>query len=396
MAHRDRGSGRERGERDRFDERRREPREPVREPSFTPAPKGAALNEFFVDGEGIHREVMQRELCKFLGPDALSRPGSYNGQKGFIVTAVRPFTSKMIETLQSLSQDYEREKREMNSRGYKGSPMRASPSAALPNPSSDYPYSSSRTRERQEAVDPYEPYEQDPRYAPQGRYADMFPDQYPERYGDKYPEKYPEKYPDMYPEKYPDSRLPPGYVMPSGYPPGSGYPPSQASGYPSSTGYPASSGYPAGSGYPASSYPQGSNYPPTSGYPPSSGYVAPGYTATSSMPGGRNEPNYIYTDQPGEYPPSGYPYQPPNVYAGGPQANPRNAGAYPYVSSPQDPSLRGATMDDRSYEIYSQQIAASQPGRGGYPIPSRGTPTQHDPPQPRDGFGRAEPERRRR
>ncbi|KAL8767815.1 MAG: hypothetical protein Q9209_005809 [Squamulea sp. 1 TL-2023] len=286
----------------------------------------------------------------------------------------------MIESLKSLSQDYEREKRDMNSRGYKGSPMRASPSAALPNQSLDIPYSASRTRERQDAIDPYE---QDPRYAPPGRYSDM------------YPEQYPEKYPEKYPEQYPDSRLPPGYVMPSGYPPGSGYPPSQVPGYPSSTGYPASSGYPAGS-----PYPQGSIYPPTSGYPPSSGYVAPGYTSTS-MPGGRNEPNYIYTDQSGEYPPSGYSYQQPSGYAGGPQVNPRTAGAYPYVTSPQDPSLRGVTMDDRGYELYSQQIAAGQPGRG-YPAPSRGTPTQYDPPPPRDpqpprdGFPRAEPERRRR
>ncbi len=82
MAHRDRGTVRERErerERDRYDDRRREPREPAREREFpAPARGGAALNEFFVDGEGIHREVMQRELCKFLGPDALSRPGNYN------------------------------------------------------------------------------------------------------------------------------------------------------------------------------------------------------------------------------------------------------------------------------------------------------------------------------
>lgn len=38
----------------------------------------AGLNEFFVDGEGIHRDVMQREICKYLGPEAYSRPGVYN------------------------------------------------------------------------------------------------------------------------------------------------------------------------------------------------------------------------------------------------------------------------------------------------------------------------------
>lgn len=37
-----------------------------------------ALNEFFVNGEGIHREVLQREICKYLGPEAYSRPSTYN------------------------------------------------------------------------------------------------------------------------------------------------------------------------------------------------------------------------------------------------------------------------------------------------------------------------------
>ena len=36
------------------------------------------LLEFFVDGARIHREVMQREICKFLGPEAYSKPHSYN------------------------------------------------------------------------------------------------------------------------------------------------------------------------------------------------------------------------------------------------------------------------------------------------------------------------------
>ncbi len=47
-----------------------------------PAPsrggRGETLNEFFVDGKGIHREVLQREICKYLGPEAYSRPYNYN------------------------------------------------------------------------------------------------------------------------------------------------------------------------------------------------------------------------------------------------------------------------------------------------------------------------------
>ena len=84
MAHRgerDRDDRRDR-ERDRRrpDERdlRREPARSEREPPRPPRGGGDGLNEFFIDGEGIHREVMQREICKYLGPEAYSRPGAYN------------------------------------------------------------------------------------------------------------------------------------------------------------------------------------------------------------------------------------------------------------------------------------------------------------------------------
>lgn len=85
MSHRDRERERER-ERDRGGDRdrRREPRErdpgrePIREREPPRPSRGSDLNEFFVDGTGIHREVMQREICKYLGPEAYSRPGAYN------------------------------------------------------------------------------------------------------------------------------------------------------------------------------------------------------------------------------------------------------------------------------------------------------------------------------
>lgn len=86
MSHRgdrDRDDRRDRDrERRRADDRdpRREPARPEREPARTARAGGGGdgLNEFFIDGEGIHREVMQREICKYLGPEAYSRPGAYN------------------------------------------------------------------------------------------------------------------------------------------------------------------------------------------------------------------------------------------------------------------------------------------------------------------------------
>lgn len=37
----------------------------------------AELNEYFIKGTGIQREVLQKEICRFLGPEATSRPGKY-------------------------------------------------------------------------------------------------------------------------------------------------------------------------------------------------------------------------------------------------------------------------------------------------------------------------------
>ncbi len=62
-------------DRDRDRDRPRRERDPVRD---RPERESARLNEFFVNGEGIHREVMQREICKYLGPEAYSRPGTHN------------------------------------------------------------------------------------------------------------------------------------------------------------------------------------------------------------------------------------------------------------------------------------------------------------------------------
>ena len=40
-----------------------------------PAPRRA---EYFVPGEGISREVIQADICRYLGPDALVKPMDYN------------------------------------------------------------------------------------------------------------------------------------------------------------------------------------------------------------------------------------------------------------------------------------------------------------------------------
>lgn len=93
MSHRgerDRDRGDDRRDRDRGDRRRGDDRdarrEPARErePARANRPGGDGLNEFFIDGEGIHREVMQREICKYLGPEAIGRPAEYNVRRSAV------------------------------------------------------------------------------------------------------------------------------------------------------------------------------------------------------------------------------------------------------------------------------------------------------------------------
>ena len=69
---------RQRGRLDRERERRPGRLRDYRAAAPYARPPRPRLNEFFVDGARIHREVMQREICKFLGPEAYSKPHSYN------------------------------------------------------------------------------------------------------------------------------------------------------------------------------------------------------------------------------------------------------------------------------------------------------------------------------
>ncbi|CAN9453910.1 unnamed protein product [Alternaria alternata] len=54
-------------------------------------------NQWFVPGDGIAREVITADIQRYLGPDALVRPGTgtgeYQGQPGYWITAYRTLTS---------------------------------------------------------------------------------------------------------------------------------------------------------------------------------------------------------------------------------------------------------------------------------------------------------------
>lgn len=65
-------------------------------------------NQWFQPGEGIAREVITADIQRYLGNDALVRPGEGNGEyegvPGYWITAYRNLTSQMVQDLRLDSQ----------------------------------------------------------------------------------------------------------------------------------------------------------------------------------------------------------------------------------------------------------------------------------------------------
>jgi len=74
-------------------------------------------NEFFLPGEGIIPEVITTDICRYLGNDALVRPGAYENpqtgqpQEGYFITAYRNLTVAMVADLRADSERWEAERR---------------------------------------------------------------------------------------------------------------------------------------------------------------------------------------------------------------------------------------------------------------------------------------------
>jgi hypothetical protein len=83
----------------------------------------ARTNEYFVPKDGIDREVITADICRYLGNDALVRPGNYENpqtrqiQQGYFITAYRNLTTAMIADLKADSERWEAERRATASRG---------------------------------------------------------------------------------------------------------------------------------------------------------------------------------------------------------------------------------------------------------------------------------------
>jgi hypothetical protein len=71
-------------------------------------------NQWFIPGDGITREVITADITRYLGPDALVRPGigsgEFHGQAGYWITAYRSLTPEMIQDLKMDSRRWSAER----------------------------------------------------------------------------------------------------------------------------------------------------------------------------------------------------------------------------------------------------------------------------------------------
>jgi len=81
---------------------------------------------YFTPSEGIAREVIQADLCRYLGNDATMRVGDHNGTPGYFITAFRPFTGNMLADLKADSSRWQEEARSTRIPEYTRSQVHAS------------------------------------------------------------------------------------------------------------------------------------------------------------------------------------------------------------------------------------------------------------------------------
>ncbi|CAK7223775.1 hypothetical protein SBRCBS47491_005322 [Sporothrix bragantina] len=87
---------------------------------YPPSNNAPRQNEYFVPRDGIDREVITADICRYLGNDALVRPGTHtndNGRviQGYFITAYRNLTTAMIADLKADSARWDAERRKSQS-----------------------------------------------------------------------------------------------------------------------------------------------------------------------------------------------------------------------------------------------------------------------------------------
>lgn len=277
--------------------------------SGTPSNASNRQNEYFIPRDGIDREVITADICRYLGNDALVRPGTYEDKKtgrviqGYFVTAYRNLTSAMIADLKADSARWEQERRNHSGARYSDSQNRFSGAGLSQYPGSDAPGYSASTGSQ--------PYHQDNRQS---------------GYGAQYQQS-------AYPSQAPDNRFPTGFAGSASVYGSSNHPtsvvPDPHPYYATGTNMMVAQSQPQHH-RPQDPYPDSRMEASSrSAYPPASAYSTPGQ---------------YYTSQPqGAYPP-----QPVDAFAG----------RQPYGSTGQGDILSSSSsqvpMYDRQYEPQPQ------------------------------------------
>ncbi|KAL2183496.1 hypothetical protein L209DRAFT_746049 [Thermothelomyces heterothallicus CBS 203.75] len=233
-------------------------------PTSTASSGAPRQNEYFVPRDGIDREVITSDICRYLGNDALVRPGTYESPdgritQGYYITAYRNLTSAMIQDLKADSARWEQERRAASRTSGGGAGGSREPRGQ--------DYSSWKNSQREAQYDAqYGGSSMDIDYAPPPGPAAT-----PVYTGQQYAGPPPANYP---PATYPPPVHPPpaqyqtqpGYAYPPNPPPPAQYsPPPQTSGdrHPGIHAPPISGSYSQDPG----AYVYGSNYQAVGGYP---------------------------------------------------------------------------------------------------------------------------------
>ncbi|KUI72982.1 hypothetical protein VM1G_08133 [Cytospora mali] len=154
------------------------------------APPSNRQNEYFIPRDGIDREVITADICRYLGNDALVRPGTYEDKKsgrviqGYFVTAYRNLTSAMIADLKADSARWEQERRNHSGARYSDSQNRFSGAASSQYDTSGAPYPSGSKRDSYASVPRY-PGSDAPGYS--ASVGSTYPDNRQSSYGGQYP-----------------------------------------------------------------------------------------------------------------------------------------------------------------------------------------------------------------
>ncbi|KAF9640871.1 hypothetical protein BFW01_g12677 [Lasiodiplodia theobromae] len=127
--------------------------------------RSTPTRQWFQPGDGIAREVITADIQRYLGPDALVKPGigtgEYEGVEGYWITAYRTLTSQMVQDLKLDSQRWRAEVQQG-----RGSPLaRDAKMMAKPPDKAAVAYQDSRTHQSRQYYGPSTPAPEQP-YAP--------------------------------------------------------------------------------------------------------------------------------------------------------------------------------------------------------------------------------------